>query len=179
MREIEENRENATLGLGKLINKIVFAANNGRKDDFIKHMTIFSCWKDIVGKRFCEFSRPYSIKYSKLYVSAKSPVIVQELSLLKKKLIEKANMYSKPLGIEIKDIVFDYKKFEIEKKDEIIGVEAQYFSTDSLKDIKIDSSFEKSIEESLNKLSFLDEKRKNNLKNQIINTQKAKIKRQN
>ena len=179
MRELEDNRENATLELGSLINKIVFAANDGRKDDFIKHMTIFSCWKDIVGNRFSCFSKPYSIKYSKLYVSAKSPVIVQELSLLKKKLIEKVNMYSKPLGIEIKDIIFDYKKFEVEKKEELIGDEAEYFSENELTDIKIDSSFEENITKNIDKLSFLTEKQKNNLKKQIINTQKAKIKRQN
>ena len=102
---------NDTSSIGDLIDTSVFCAKkNSKINHVVKQSTIFSFWKNVVGQKFVKFTKPYNIKYSKLYVSAKSPVVVQELSLYKAKLIEKINSYSKPLGIEIKDIIFIQRK---------------------------------------------------------------------
>ena len=111
-------KNNKTVSISDLINSTVFGdiVKEDKMSFVIKQTTVFSFWEDIVGKKFVKYTKPYVIKSSKIFVSVKSPVIIQELNLYKTKLLKKINSYSIPLGIEIKDIVFDYKNFEDKTK---------------------------------------------------------------
>jgi predicted nucleic acid-binding Zn ribbon protein len=64
----------------------------------------FIFWDKAVGKTIAKHSKPFSIKKGTLFVRVESSVWSNELSLLKKKIINKLN---KMIGDEsIKDIVF-------------------------------------------------------------------------
>ena len=106
-------RFNKTATLKDLLEESVFnsSISKNKMNNVIKHSTIFSFWNSVVGLKFSNHTKPYAIKANKLYVSTKSPVVAQELSLYKLKLLNKINSYSKPLGIEINDIIFNYKNY--------------------------------------------------------------------
>ena len=174
-------KNNETLPIGSLIDSSVFAQSlkSGRFQILIKHSTIFSFWGDIVGRKFEKYTIPYAIKNSVLYVSAKSPVVVQELSLNKKVLIKKTNTYSMPLGIKVKDIVFNYKNFETlsSKASEENYVEDSliWYKDDELKNHQIDNDIVGEIEKSVHKINFLNEEQKQKLIQKIVLNQKAKM----
>jgi len=143
----------------------------------IKHSTIFSFWNNIVGAKFAKFTKPYAIKYNKLYVTAKSPVIVQELGLYKTKILKNVNSYSMPLGIEIADIIFNYKNYcattpetltnEIEDK----PVEIKKAQLES---VELDGKSKEQIKSNVDRLKFLNNEQKENFVNKIESTYKAK-----
>jgi len=172
---------NETSKIGDLIDASVFASGvNGFKlRSVTKHSTIFSFWKDIVGSKFEKFTKPYAIKHSTFYVSTKSPVVAQELSLYKKTLLKKINSYSMPLGLEIKNITFNYKNF-----DEITAISAPetevedkpiWLSDDSLEKIEADENEIAQIEKHIKKIKLLNDKQKKKLILKIIASKKAKI----
>ena len=143
----------------------------------IKHSTIFSFWNNIVGAKFAKFTKPYSIKYNKLYVTAKSPVIIQELNLYKVKILKNINSYSMPLGIEIKDVIFNYKNYTIttpktltnEVEDKPIEIKKT-----QLESVELDSKTKEQIKNNVDKLKFLNDKQKENFAHKIESTYKAK-----
>ena len=176
MRKINE-----TKSLSELINAFTFENSKGKSVSLahvIKQSTIFSFWNDIVGPKFAKFSRPESIKYNKLYVSAKSPVVVSELNFHKVKILEKLNSYSNALGIKIKDIHFDYKNFS-KKEDVVLADETKpvWYSKGDLSDIQIDEKYKNSIDETVEKINFLSPEQKKKLETTIFELKKAKIKR--
>ena len=64
----------------------------------------FIFWDKAVGKTVAKHSKPFSVKKGTLFVKVENSVWSNELSLLKKKIINKLN---KMIGNEsIKDIVF-------------------------------------------------------------------------
>jgi len=152
-----------------------FGAN--KLSSIIKHSTIFSFWNNVVGAKFSKFTKPYAIKCNKLYVSAKSPVLITELGLYKTKILSKVNSYSKPLGIEIKDIIFSYKNYSMtnpaarneETEDKPVEIEKE-----KLEMLDIEQSKKDEVQKCVSKINSLNEKQKEKLTLQIINNLKAK-----
>ena len=171
-------KHNPTTHIGELISKTTFGdmIKGSKVGQIIKHSTIFSFWNNIVGAKFANYTKPYSIKFNKLYVSAKSPVIVQELSLYKAKIIRNINSYSMPLGIEIKDVVFSYKNFAVSTPETLKGVEDKpiQLTKSQIDTSKIDKEVEEGIKKNIDKIKFLNEEQKENFSNKIITTYKAK-----
>jgi hypothetical protein len=78
----------------------------------MKRSNISKFWKKVVGKPFDEKSRPFGMRGAHtMIIACENAVVVQELTLRKKDIIKKYSPYVKPLNIEIKDIVFDVKKW--------------------------------------------------------------------
>lgn len=143
----------------------------------IKHSTIFSFWNNIVGAKFAKFTKPYAIKYNKLYISAKSPVIVQELNLYKKRILKNVNSYSMPLGIEIIDIIFNYKNYVVSTPETIVqGIEDKPIEIKKaqLETIELDKKIQEQIKENVDKIKFLNEEQKEIFARKIESTYKAK-----
>ena len=171
---------NETSTIGSLIENSVFAqALGGEKmRSVVKHSTIFSFWEEVVGKKFFKFTKPYAIKYSTLYVSAKSPIIAQELTLYQKTLIKKINSYSMPLGVEIKKIVFNYKNFDdmTAKKpfDAQIEDKPVWINDEQLLNVEVDNGSIEEIKKNIEKIRLLNDEQKKTLIKKIIQNQKAK-----
>ena len=78
----------------------------------MKRSNLYKFWSKVVGKPFDEKSKPYGmIGAHTMIIACESAVVVQELALRKKQLIKNYAPYVKPLNIEIKDLVFDVKKW--------------------------------------------------------------------
>ena len=172
-------KHNPTTHIGELISKTAFGemAKGNKMDMVIKHSTIFSFWNNIVGAKFAKFTKPYAIKYNKLYVSAKSPVIVQELNLYKTKILKNANSYSMPLGIEITDIIFNYKNYcattpetlSTQVEDKPIEIKKS-----QLESVELDSKTKEQIKNNVDKIKFLNEEQKMKFAQKIESTYKVK-----
>lgn len=172
-REIKE-----TNTIGSLLNSTIFAQaqQEGKMGAVMKHSTIFSFWNNIVGAKFANFTKPYAIKGNKIYVTAKSPVIVQELNLYKTKILKNINSYSLPLGIKIVDIIFSYKNYSVSSPIENNQIEDKpvEISKEALNQVKIDSNLQKEIKKHIEKIDFLNEKQKEKFADKIISTYQAK-----
>lgn len=169
---------NDTFTIGDLIENSVFSEMKNRKmSSVVKHSTIFSFWDDVVGSKFAKFTRPYALKANKLYVSAKSPIIVQELTLYKNKLIQKSNSYSKPLGIEITDIVFNYKNFAAQAPKQLSGVEDKpvEIQKHQLERVEVDTNTKEQIQKHIEKIKFLNKTQKEKFTSKILSTYQAKV----
>lgn len=169
---------NETNTIGDLINSTIFGdlSKSDVVNSIIKKSTIFSFWDDVVGKKFAPYSRCSSIKHSKLYVSVKSPAFAQELGLYKPNLLKKINSYSMPLGIEIKDIIFEYKNFEKEtpQKNYQNDDNPIWINDEEIKNIKLQPDEIKHTEEYINKCDFLSDNQKEKLLKTILNLKKVK-----
>ncbi len=176
MRQINE-----TNTISEILNTFTFGDKKSKGkslSDTVKYSTLFSLWPDIVGNKLSKYTKPTTIKYSKLYVSAKSPVIVQEMNLLKDKIIKKINVYSNALDFNIKDIVLDYKNYENEKEEENnIEDKPEFYNNSDLDEVKLDDNFEQNIKKCIKKIDFLTEDQKQDFINKIYNNKKAQIKR--
>lgn len=76
---------------------------------------LYKFWDKIVGKKFSEKSKPYSMKGGGvLVVACANSTVAQELMFRKKQILEKFSPYLKSLHISVKDIFFDVKKWENE-----------------------------------------------------------------
>jgi len=176
MRKINE-----TNTISEILNGFAFSEISKTKsmDYLIKQSTIFSFWEEIVGFKFAKISKPFSIKNKKLMVSAKSPIVIQEMTMLKTKILTKLNSFSKPLGFEIKDIIFDYKNYnnyEIEKENSIEDIPIWY-NDEILENIQINEDRKNILKEKITRINFLSETQKEKLLSKLINVEKAKIKR--
>lgn len=170
---------NPTTHIGELISKTAFGdmMKGNKMGAVIKHSTIFSFWNNIVGAKFSKFTKPYSIKYNKLYVSAKSPIIVQELSLYKAKILRNVNSYSMPLGIEITDIVFNYKNYCITTPETLsnqVEDKPVEITKEQLQTVSIDNSLQEQIKKNVDRIKFLNDEQKKNFADKIASTYKAK-----
>ncbi len=174
-----KNRTNKTNSISALLHSSAFSSMMGEnKLNFVvKQSTIFSFWDSIVGVKFSKFTKPYSIKAGKLYVSAKSPVIAQELSLYKTKILNKVNSYSQALGIEIKDIIFNYKNYTSTNplKQDKVEDKPVIIEKSSLNDIELAKENKEQIQKSVDRINFLNENQKQELVNKIAQNQKAKL----
>ena len=110
---------NETKTISELLNNFTFGCESSKGKSLsgtIKNSVLFSFWEEIIGSNFAKYTKPTKISNSKLYVSAKSPIIVQELSLNKSTLFKKINKYSTALKFKINDIVFEYKNYKKETR---------------------------------------------------------------
>ncbi len=70
-------------------------------------------WKETVGKKISKLSRFYDFSMqNKLTIVCSDSFVANELYFEKEKLIQILNEKTKELGIIIKDISFDYKKWK-------------------------------------------------------------------
>ena len=179
---MDTERQNKILTIGELLNKTVLGSKLNKTDFSMiaKHSTIFSFWDNIVGKKIANISKPYKISASKIYITAKSPTVSQQIALTKNKIIEKLNTYSKPLGIEIKDIITNYKNYdELTLTDAIPESEQVVWLDNKILDkIELSEEMKLSIQKAINKIKFLDESQKEKLLNKILNNCKATIYRE-
>lgn len=170
---------NQTSHIGELLNKTTFGEmmKDNKVGQIMKYSTIFSFWDSIVGAKFSKFTKPYAIKYNKLYISTKSPIIVQELNMYKNKIIKNINSYSLPLGIEIKDIIFNYKNFTATPPETLINQTEDKpikITKSQLEEIILDDKTKNAIKNNVDKINFLNEEQKKNFAKKIELTYKAK-----
>lgn len=79
----------------------------------IMRKNLYKFWDKVVGKKFSENSKPYSMMGSGVMVIAcANSAVAQELMLQKFQILQKFNPYLKSLKIQIKDLKFDVKKWE-------------------------------------------------------------------
>ncbi len=79
----------------------------------MKRSNLYKFWAKVVGQPFDTKSKPYGmLGANTMIIACESAVVVQELTLRKKQIIEKYSSYVKPLNIELKDMVFDVKKWQ-------------------------------------------------------------------
>ncbi len=79
----------------------------------ITRNNLYKFWGKIVGKKFSDKSKPYSMVGGGLLVIAcANSAIAQELMLQKPQLLEKFKPYLKSLHLNVKDIKFDCQKWE-------------------------------------------------------------------
>ena len=79
----------------------------------MKRSNLYQFWSKVVGKPFNEKSKPHGmIGANTMVIACESAAVVQELTLRKKQIIKKYAPYVKSLNIDLKDIVFDVKKWQ-------------------------------------------------------------------
>lgn len=79
----------------------------------ITRTNLYKFWKTVVGVKFAELSKPYSmVGGGVMVIACKNAIVAQELTFQKKMLIEKFGPYLKSLKITLKDLRFDTKKWE-------------------------------------------------------------------
>ena len=79
----------------------------------MKRSNLYKFWSKVVGKPFDEKSKPHGmIGAHTMVIACANAVVVQELTLRKKQIIKNYAPYVKPLNIDLKDIVFDVKKWK-------------------------------------------------------------------
>jgi len=74
---------------------------------------LYKFWAKIVGKKFSDNSKPYSMMGGGvLVIACANSMVAQELMLQKPQILEKFKPYLKSLHLSVKDIKFDPKKWE-------------------------------------------------------------------
>ena len=81
----------------------------------MKRSNLCKFWTKVVGKPFDEKSTPFGmIGANTMVIACENAAVVQELTLRKKQIIKNYAPYVKPLNIDLKDIVFDVKKWQVQ-----------------------------------------------------------------
>lgn len=98
-------------GLDDLMSKML--AENAQLQKAMKRSNLYKFWSKVVGKPFDTKSKPHGmIGAYTMVVACESAVVVQELTLRKRQIIKKLAPYVKSLRINLKDIVFDVKRWQ-------------------------------------------------------------------
>ena len=177
---MSEKRLNKTSSISELLSDTMFKSikRNKTVKNALKHSTLFSFWNMIVGKKFEGLTRPTMIRNSIIFVSAKSPVIVQELNLYKARLLEKLNSYSMPLGIEIKDIFLSYKNYITHEEEKYLEDKPQWYEKETFDSVAVEEEFQGEIKRNIDKINFLNDNQKNKLILKIFDAKKAQTLRE-
>ena len=78
----------------------------------ITRNNLFKFWEKVVGEKFKNNSKPYSMTTNSVMVIAcKSSVVAQELTLRKTKILKDLEPYLKSLKLNVKDLRFDVKRW--------------------------------------------------------------------
>lgn len=78
----------------------------------VTRSNLYKFWDKIVGKKFSEKSKPFSmIGSGVLVIACANSAIAQELMLQKPQILEKFQPYLKSLNLKVKDLKFDPKKW--------------------------------------------------------------------
>lgn len=76
----------------------------------LKKATIFKFWSKVAGKKFEKYSKAQGLSENNiLTVACANASVSSELTMFKSDILKKINLYSKPLGVEITDIIFSHK----------------------------------------------------------------------
>lgn len=145
-----------------------------RVHNAFKYSTLFSFWSQIAGKKFENTSKPYSIKNSKLFVSCENSYVVQELLMYKNILLKKILPYSSALGIDVLDIVFDYKNWNVNTQNQIDDGFPEFYKDEKLNSICVDTRDFDVVFKNIDASEYLSDEQKEKFKNRIIKLQKAK-----
>ena len=69
-------------------------------------------WSKVVGGKFAEKSKPYSMMGGgTMIIACENAIVAQELTLKKNQLLVKFEPYAKSLKMSVKDLKFDPKKW--------------------------------------------------------------------
>jgi len=102
-------------GIDEVLSRILEDKNFKRA---ITRSNLFKFWKKVVGEKFQDNSRPYSMTTNSVMVIAcKTSVVAQELLLRKIKILHELEPYLKSLKINVKDLKFDVKRWVDENED--------------------------------------------------------------
>lgn len=86
--------------------------------EFKRAMTrsnLYKFWSKVAGAKFAAKSKPYSMLGGGVMVIAcENSIVAQELMLKKTQLLVKFKPYLESLKINVKDLKFDAKKWEVE-----------------------------------------------------------------
>ena len=77
---------------------------------------LYNMWNNVVGTKFSQKSKPYSMIGKTLVIACQTPAVAQELLLLKLSILEKIQPYLEALKLKVTDIKFDSKRWTNEKK---------------------------------------------------------------
>lgn len=77
----------------------------------VTRSNLYKFWAKVVGEKFANRSKPYSIIGSTIIVACENAVVAQELTLRKTQLLVKFEPYLKSLKLKANDIKFDQKKW--------------------------------------------------------------------
>ena len=87
-----------------------------KQKEFKKAMTrtnLMKFWKEVVGAKFAEKSKPWGMLGSNtMIIACENAIVAQELLLKKNKLLKNFTPYTKSLRIRVDDLRFDAKKWE-------------------------------------------------------------------
>lgn len=86
---------------------------NYNQDEYQKLEEIKAYWNEIIGNKISKFSKVYEISSDNtITIVCADSFITNELYFEKEKLLKYMNEKAEKLGIKIKDIKFDYKKWK-------------------------------------------------------------------
>lgn len=78
----------------------------------ITKSNLFKFWKKVVGEKFQDNSKPYSMTGKNVMtVACKNAAVAQELMFRKNKILKELTPYLKSLKLTVKDIRFDVKRW--------------------------------------------------------------------
>ncbi len=78
----------------------------------VTRSNLYKFWKKIVGEKFAEKSKPFSmIGGGTMVIACENTVVAQELTFIKLQLLKNFAPYLKSLKITLKDLKFDPKKW--------------------------------------------------------------------
>lgn len=85
----------------------------------LKKSALCKFWGNVVGKKFENYSKPYSLsKKNVLTVACANSFVTSELTMFKPDILKKLIPYTKSLEIEIEDIFFSHKIWTDERAEE-------------------------------------------------------------
>ena len=79
----------------------------------ITRSNLYKFWSKVVGPKFAEKSKPYSmLGGGTMVIACENAIVAQELMLKKTQLLVKLQPYMKSLKMNVKDLKFDVKRWE-------------------------------------------------------------------
>lgn len=169
--------------LGSVVD--IFLQNSNLKSG-MKKATLFKFWKQVVGKKFETVSEISTLneKAGKtvLTVACANAAVTGELMMFKSQLLKKINNFANPLGIEIDDIIFSHKIWQIESSSNTFANNVKVQTENPYKEnldgfnpeeIEIDNEQIELIKTNIEKNSALTQQQKDRLLKSIINDLKV------
>jgi len=97
-------------GVDEIVSQLL--EDNNLLKKAITRNNLFKFWKNVVGEKFQNNSRPYSMTSGLVMIIAcKNSTVAQELMLRKTKILKDFEPYLKSLKIKVKDLRFDVKRW--------------------------------------------------------------------
>ena len=158
-------------------------------DKAIKISTLITMWPEIVGPRFKNNSKAYTLltqnRKNILVVATSSSVVSQELIMFKSEIIKKIYKYASKLDLKINNIIFntkiwdDLNKKETLKENTSIERYTRYPTDEELSKIEIPENLLISVRSALKEQNFSTDELKTRMLNLIIKDTKVQIWKKN